>query len=111
GSARGSAASGLRRSAVESWPTGGQPRAPPARSGRLRLRAGAPRHWASGDGGPVDVEAQRTALPELLTELRRRLEPVLHEQMQVVALVKHLDPNVRVQLAQAAALAVVLLRH
>ncbi len=43
-------------------------------------------------------------------ELRRRLEPVLHEEVQVVALVEHLDVDLGVQLTQPARLAV-LLRH
>ena len=49
-------------------------------------------------------------MPRDVGELRRRLEPVLHEQVQVVALVQHLDLDLGVQLAQATRLAV-LLRH
>src|SRR6266536_80566 len=77
------------------------------RSGRLGLRARAPR-GRTGSAGGVDIEAQRSAFAELLAELRRGLEPVLHEQMQVVALVQHLDADLRVQLAETAGLAVFL---
>src|SRR5204863_8520031 len=80
---------------------------PFSRSGRLRRRPGALRGRTGGAGG-VDIEAQRSASAELLAELRRRLEPVLHEQMQVVALVQHLDADLGVQLAEPAGLAVLL---
>src|SRR5438874_1186465 len=76
-------------------------------SGRLGLRARAPRS-RTGGGDRIDIEAQRSAFTELLAELRRRLEPVLHEQMQVVALVQHLDADLGVKLAEPAGLAVLL---
>ena len=41
-------------------------------------------------------------------ELRRRLEPVLHEEVQVVALVEHLDVHLGIQLREPARLAVLL---
>src|SRR2546429_748142 len=81
---------------------------PILRSGRLGFGAGALRDRTGGAGGTVDVEAQRSAFTELLAELRRRLEPVLHEQMQVVALVQNLDADFGVQLAEPAGLAVLL---
>ena len=60
--------------------------------------------------GREEVERSRLARAGDVDELRRRLEPVLHEEVQVVALVEHLDLDLGVQLAQAARLAV-LLRH
>src|SRR5438132_5701080 len=77
-------------------------------SGRLGFGAGAPRDRTGGAGGTADIEAQRSAFTELLAELRRRLEPVLHEQMQVVALVQDLDADLGVQLSEPAGLAVLL---
>src|SRR3984893_17684947 len=79
---------------------------PISRSGRLRLRVRAPRSRTGGAG--IDIETQRSASPELLADLRRRLEPVLHEQMQVVALVQHLDADLGVQFPEPAGLAVLL---
>src|SRR4051794_30056366 len=80
---------------------------PILRSGRLGLRPRALRSRTGGAGG-VDIEAQRSAFTELLAELRRRLEPVLHEQMQIVALVQDLDADLGVQLSEPAGLAVLL---
>ena len=64
-------------------------------------------------GRAVDVE-RAAAAPVVRRargdELRRRLEAVLHEQVQVVALVQHADRHLGVQLAEPARLAV-LLRH
>src|SRR6476619_3798639 len=59
-------------------------------------------------GVRIDVEVQRLGRSESVHELGRRLESVLHEQVQVVALVEHLDPHVGELLAQPARLAVLL---
>src|SRR5690242_21704508 len=80
---------------------------PMSRSGRLGLRVRTSRSRTGGGGG-IDIEAQRSAFAELLAELRRWLEPVLHEQMQVVALVQHLDADLGVQFAEPAGFAVLL---
>src|SRR5260370_42042718 len=79
---------------------------PIARAGRRGLRARAPRSRTGGGG--IDIEAQRSAFTELLAELRRQFEVVFHEQMQVVALVQHLDADLGVQLAEPAGLTVLL---
>src|SRR6185312_15967240 len=47
-------------------------------------------------------------VPRRADELRRRLEAVLHQELQVVALVEHLDLHVGVELDQPARLAVLL---
>lgn len=62
------------------------------------------------DIGVVDVEAERPDFggQRLVTELRRRLQPVLHQQAEVVALIQHLDANVGIELPQPSSLAILL---
>src|SRR6266536_4929310 len=81
---------------------------PRSGSGRLGLRAGAARRTARVTGGGIDVQAQRTSLAELRAQLGRRFEPILHEQVQVVALVDELDTHLGVELLEPACLAVLL---
>ena len=75
-----------------------QTRRPDAPSRRSRRGAGGAR---SSGCGSVPEEA-------VGDELRRRLEPVLHEQVQVVALVEHAHVHLGIELLHAARLAVLL---
>ena len=109
-----------------SQPPNGTMRAPSARccassglcrSGRVVAHAvtrSRPRSRARpcADGGRGRTAPAASALGSIagLDELRRRLEPVLHEQVQVVALVEHADRDLGMLLDEAARLAV-LLRH
>src|SRR6478735_3455229 len=81
-----------------------------ARGARRRAASAsrALRGWAAPPPGLGEQVERRGA--GAVGELRRRLEAVLHEQLQVVTLVEHLDLDLGVQLDEAARLAV-LLRH
>src|SRR5680860_1844631 len=66
-------------------------------------------HASCGLGGVGGrPEREGFGFAELVDELRRWLEAVLDQQVQVVALVEHLDPGARVELAEPARLAILL---
>src|SRR5206468_2836212 len=80
----------------------------PARSRSRRLRGGTRGGTRAAPPPRLGEEIERLRVTEVADELRGRLEPVLHEQLQVVALVEHLDLHVGIQLDQPARLAVLL---